>query len=101
MTPVERRRATAAPACLDEVRWAIDAIRYSRTDQRSDDRAVIMEPVAETPVNRTWQPNRVELSEIIQIRGRVPRAFLEWFRRVVGSSEQERQMLRRCDFKEE
>jgi len=76
---------------MDEVRRAIDAIRFSGDL-----------PLA-TSVERavtTMQIPRIEFAEMVRVKGRVPVAFLSWLEGLKEHLGEHRQMLDLCFFKE-
>ena len=84
-------RASGSSDGMDEVRRAIDAVRFSGD----------FPPAAE--VRRavtTVQIPRIELAETVRVEGRVPVAFLGWLEGLKDELGEHRQMLDLCFLKQ-
>ena len=88
--PASHFTAVAGSDGMDEVRQAIDAIRFS-----------VGLPRAKTQSVTTVIPiPRVDLADIIRVEGRVPRAFLGWLDRMKENLGDQVRMLGLCSFEE-
>lgn len=88
--PASSPGASGSSDGMDEVRRAIDAIRFPADPPPAKvQRAVTMMYVP-----------RIELAELVRVEGRVPKVFLGWLSRLRESLGNQAQMLDLCWFKE-
>lgn len=89
--PASSPRASGSSDGMDEVRRAIDAVRFSGDFPLAAEvrRAVAMAQIS-----------RLELAETVRVEGRVPVAFLSWLEGLKDELGEHRQMLDLCFLKE-
>jgi hypothetical protein len=96
-------RSTAA---YEEIRRAIDEVRFSAEPARSANGSVQGEPVPQeallvVPRFVFVDPiDRVDGDSIGPIRGQAPLAFFRWFEELRSRLEDQQTMLNRCHFEE-